>query len=204
MTENRSATAHKSFPKYLLITIIAGAVAVPILAAPSLWAFSNSSPDAVLYAVVGLIGCVIALSQDTLKRSDKYSSSKQSAKMNVLGTLLSAIYYNAIVWVAVFIGVAVASEFSQIIAVMAVVVYAFWDIETRAQGIPLSVGGLLVLSVAVLILFHRAGRRVTTKLRDAKPGEVWEWIGVVRPDVLFIMDAPEREPLRLASRRLRR
>jgi|GEM_PF-6544256 len=179
--------------------IAAGFLVVGGLALPSLVYFSQLNPDILSFGVIATITYAIAASQNVLGR-DTDEDQDLSTAMWVIATALSIIHYNAVVWVAAIIGMSLTTSATPVIALIAVLVYVFWDIETRSRGIPLSVGGVIVFLTAIGILLHRGGKAVFTKLKRSSFRDIFAVLINTSPLAVTILDSIEQVPVRQVKR----
>lgn len=188
------------------MSIIAGLAVIFVLASPTLWILSQSSGQsgstALLYAVSTLIALAFAKTMGFLKRGDE-TDGDLSTSMKGVGLILTVIHYNAVALVGVIIGSAIAGEFTPALGLVGVVAYAFWDEESSAYAIPLSIGGAIVFGVAMGLILQFGGRAVWEYLKRASIKEILGRLKEAGKDALNILDTPETETNRLANKKLK-
>lgn len=157
--------------------------------------------------VLGLVAISaysVAGTQDALKRNLPKEDEERSNLTWLLGLILSFIHYNGVVIVSAIVGGAFTLTFGLSAGLLFTIFYVFWDIETRAYAIPLSVGGILVFGLAIFLLLQMGGRAAYRKLREDGIGSIAKSIFNSAPNALKIMDRPERKPFKFAARKIKR
>lgn len=160
-----------------------------------------------LFALIGLGSFGIAQSQDIIKRSEYYGTPDDVSRLYVyLGVLVNVVYINAYLIAASIIG-AVAfelagTEIGYAAAAGAISAYAFWETETRARGLPASIGGVLVLAIALGYIAIKGGATIQNFLRDHDFRALFQSIEGVRDQVLNILGRSEGAPIYKTARRI--
>jgi len=114
---------------------------------------------------------------------------------------LSVIHYNAVVWIAAFLGIAIAGSFPAVLGISVAMVYSYWDVETRSHALPLSAGGIIVFALVVMILIFKGGRAILSKIPTGidEAKQVQEQYLIYSPSALSILDVPEKSSARKAT-----
>lgn len=163
----------------------------------------GAGEEALLFGITFLLAFSVAKSQDLLKRQELYASENSLGTGMKIGTVLvNFVYTNVVVIVAAIIGsgvmFAVSAPYGVVVGVGAVTVYAFWEIETRPRGLPVSVGGLLVLVLALVIMAFAGTQRMASLLREF---DLVGGLGERRSDVIRLLGVSEETPVYLTARR---
>lgn len=201
--ENADTPSPVEFFAESLGMVIAFASLMTLFTAVSVVPFISSKPPALQFALVSILSYSLAASQHLWKRADN-SKTEYTRTERVVGVLLSFVHFNLVVWISVFVGTTLAPAYSPALATMAVVGYSFWDVETRARGIPVSAGGVIVFSLVVAIILRKRGRAAVERLRSLDYETVIQTHSITNPSAISILEFPERKQFDFAAKHLRR
>lgn len=185
-----------------LCLVVGSAILVALLSSLSILYVNRVQSVALPFVVAGIFGYGSAMSQ-YVQRKDQSERREFSRKEEAVGFALTILHFNALVGVFAWVGVA-ASAVSMEVGVIAVVAYAFWDVETRSRALPLSVGGVVVLGLVAGILVHNYGRAIVERIEDVDRRSLLRSVRLYYPGAIEILDRPERKPYLIAARHLKR
>lgn len=150
--------------------------------------------QALLWGVIFILAFSLAKTQDILKHQERYSSSSSTTGLMKLITMGINLGYNSAVILAAFVlgsvvETSVGGQLGASLAIVAVVIYAFWEVETRAIGLPVSIGGVMIIMIALVYLLLSGTHHA---LRQA-------WIR--RHNVVKLLSVSDEQPIFHAARK---
>jgi len=142
-----------------LYTTVMGIGVVGALSSPSILAFISapSIPMTGGAAFLVVLGLSVYISQEILMKGVPERETGFKAPL----ILLSIFYYNAILWVALVLTVSTYNQGYHTLASLVALTYPIYDVITSRRLNPLSVGGLLGLSILVLGRVYKKYQHLT-------------------------------------------
>lgn len=190
-------------------TIIAASLSFALAAAYGAIIFLSAyfvSREWFLFAVVFLTGFSIAQSQDVVKRQDLYSDGNDIPQYwKIIGPIVNFVYFNCVLFVAIALGIAIENSIGgtegQVVAIAILTIYGFWEIETRARGWPLSLGGIMIWLLVILYLAAWGTQAFIEWIRSARQEEVVDQLRNTRRAILRVTSRTDESPIYSTARR---
>jgi hypothetical protein len=197
------------FTVYSIIASGLAFIVTVLYALPALLLGYSLSKTWLLTAGIFLIAFSIAKAHDIAKRHDLYDVEAEiSRKWKTLGFIINFIYINIVVSFAMIIGVGVVRVFGLepglFIVSILLPVYGFWEIETRARGLPISIGGALVWFIAIVFLAWQGVHILSKWVHRAGRSELKSHLNESRRNILRVMGISEESPIHSTANRYSR
>lgn len=162
-----------------MVTVIgslAAWIVLGLFTSPILYIGLNTHPISAGYVALGIFGWGVWFSQQlfTERVQEAYEEVREEVDespgfLAPLLTIINLGYYNIVMYVALFIAVTIAGAGFPGVAAIFALLYPAYDMWVVYQGYPLSIAGLLAISIALAIVLANLGQ---VSWRDVDFGDI--------------------------------
>jgi hypothetical protein len=125
-------------------------ILMAVVCSATLLGFVSAQNEITMYSLFAFGGLVLYLSQLSLERESDEADQHESRALTVLLTALAVLYYNTVLFLSVFFGLAFSLSGHPSIAIAVAALYPIYDAEMAETGWPISVAGAVVMTIGII------------------------------------------------------
>lgn len=142
-------------------------VTLLIFTSPVIYILLDAGMRVASYAVVGVIGFSLLISQEFIKSGiGENTENPDSLLAGVLMFAAGLAYYNIIVFLAAFTAEVASLAITPTLGIPLAVIYPLWELKTGQKAVPLSFTGIIVLVALGLVMVGILGKAVFDLFRE--------------------------------------